>query len=176
MSNGLSKSFSVIGGNAPVDAQTIIKDADAAIGLRVVEVVALILEHGRLAQHREAMGEATRHKKLAMVVFGQFHRHMLAVGGRSLADIHRHIEHGTLHTPHQLALGERWALEMQATHHTIAAHALIVLAEVDVTHLLVKLPLRKTLEEISTSVLEDTRLNDHHALNLSLYYFHSVFI
>ena len=32
----------VIGGNVPVDAQTIIKDANTAIGLRVVEVVALI--------------------------------------------------------------------------------------------------------------------------------------
>ena len=40
----------VIGGNVPVYAQTIIKDADAAIGLRVVEVVALILEHGRLRE------------------------------------------------------------------------------------------------------------------------------
>ena len=34
----------------------------------------------------------------------------------------------------------------------------------------------KTLEEISTSILKDPRLNNHHTLNLSLYYFHGVYL
>ena len=41
----------------------------------------------------------------------------------------RDDNHSTLHASHQLALCKRRSLEMQATHHTITAHALIVLAK-----------------------------------------------
>ena len=40
-------------------------------------------------------------------------------------------------------------------------------------YLLVKLSLRKTLEEIATGVFEYARLNDEHAVDICLYYFHS---
>ena len=75
------------------------------------------------------MRKALRNKELTMIIFRQFHRHMLTVCRRTLTDIHGNIQHPTLHASHQLALGKRRSLEMQATHHTITAHALVVLAE-----------------------------------------------
>ena len=37
----------LVGGDSPVDAEAGVKDADAAIGLRMVELVALVLEYCR---------------------------------------------------------------------------------------------------------------------------------
>ena len=66
---------------------------------------------------------------------------------------------------------------MQASHHTIAAHRLVVLHEVDTMpkygrNFLVKLSLRETLEEVATGVFEYTGLNDEHAGDICLYYIH----
>ena len=75
------------------------------------------------------MRKALRNKELTMIIFSQFHRHMLAVCWRTFTDIHGNIQHSTLQASHQPALGKRRSLEMQATHYTIRTHALIVLAE-----------------------------------------------
>ena len=68
---------------------------------------------------------------------------------------------------------------MQATHYTIRAHALVVLAELHLVanqwlHLLFKLTLAEALEEIATSISKQARLNNEHAFNISLYYFHFI--
>ena len=115
-----------------------------------------------------------------MIIFSQFHSHMLTVGRRTLADIHGNIQHSTLHTSHQLALGKRRSLEMQATHHTIRTHALIVLAELYLVahqwlHLLFKLTLAEALKEIASSISKQARLNDEYAFNICLYYFHFLY-
>ena len=67
--------------------------------------------------------------------------------------------------------------EMQATHHTIRTHALIVLAELHLVayqwlYLLFKLSLAKAFKEIATSISKQARLNDEYAFNICLYYFH----
>ena len=69
--------------------------------------------------------------------------------------------------------------EMQATHNTIRTHALVVLAELHLVanqwlHFLFKLTLAKALEEIATSISKQTRLNNEHAFNISLYYVHYI--
>ena len=51
-------------GEVPVDVQGVIEDADATFGLGVIELIALILEHGCLAEYGKAMGKAFWHKKL----------------------------------------------------------------------------------------------------------------
>ena len=66
---------------APVDAEAIVKNADAAVRFGMVKLVALVLEHGRLAQHRETVGETFRDKELSVVVLGQLYGHVLAVSG-----------------------------------------------------------------------------------------------
>ena len=163
--------------NLPVDAQALVEDRDSPVSLRMIELIALILEHGSFAEYGKAMGKTTWNKELAMIILGQFHSHMLAIGRRTLANIHSHIKHGTLHAAHQVRLGEWRALEMKSAHHAIGRHTLVVLAEMDRmaqyrSHLLVKFTLRETLEEIATGILEDARLNDEHAIYISFDYFH----
>lgn len=70
---------------------------------------------------------------------------------------------------------------MQTTHHTIRAHALIVLAELHLVayqwlYFLFKLSLAKVFKEIATSISKQARLNDEHAIDISLYYFHFMII
>ena len=127
------------------------------------------------------MRKALRNKELTMIIFSQFHRHMLAVCWRTFTDIHGNIQHSTLHASHQLALGKRRSLEMQATHYTIRTHALIVLAELHLVayqwlYFLFKLTFTKALEGIATSISKQARFNDEHALNISLNNFHFMII
>ena len=56
--------------NLPVDAEALIMEADTAVGLGGVEVVALVLKYGRLAQYRKTVCEAAGHEKLPMILFG----------------------------------------------------------------------------------------------------------
>ena len=89
--------------------------------------------------------------------------------------IHGNIQHSTLHASHQLTLSKRRSLEMQATHYTIGAHTLVVLAELHLVahqwlYFLFKLTLAKALEEIATSISKQARFNDEHTINICLYY------
>lgn len=66
---------------------------------------------------------------------------------------------------------------MQASHHAIAAHRLVVLAEVntmsqDWDNLLFKLSLAETLEEVATSITEKARLYNEYAIYIGLDYIH----
>lgn len=158
----------------PVDAQTLVQDADAPVRFRMVEVVALVLEHRRLAQHGKAVSKALRNEELPVVVFRQLHRHVLPVRGAALADVHRYVQHRPLHAPHQLALRVRRPLEVQPAHHAVARHAFVVLYKNDGFHHLVKLPLRERFEEISSCVPENAWLDNYHAVYTCLYYVHFI--
>ncbi len=123
------------------------------------------------------MRKALRNKELTMIIFSQFHRHMLAVCWRTFTNIHGNIQHSTLHASHQLALCKRRSLEMQATHHTITAHALIVLAKLHLVahqwlYFLLKLTLAEALDEIATNISKQARLKDEYAIYICLYYVH----
>ena len=68
----------------------------------------------------------------------------------------------------QLALRVRCLQEMQASHYAIAAHWLIVLAEVNTVsqdwgNLLFKLSLAEALEEISSSITEEAWLYNEYS-------------
>lgn len=91
----------------PVDGEGGVDDRDAAVGLGMVVVVTLILEHGDVGEHREAVCETSGDEELPVIVLRQLHCHMLAIGWRALADVDRHIEHRALHAAHQLRLRER---------------------------------------------------------------------
>ncbi len=89
----------------------------------------------------------------------------------------RDDNHSTLHASHQLALCKRRSLEMQATHHTITAHALIVLAKLHLVahqwlYFLLKLTLAEALDEIATNISKQARLKDEYAIYICLYYVH----
>ena len=49
---------------APVNAKGFVLDVDAAIGLRMVELITFVLEDSGLGENGEAMGEATRDEEL----------------------------------------------------------------------------------------------------------------
>ena len=72
-------------------------------------------------------------------------------------------------------MGIWWALEMQTSHHTIAAHRLVVLAEVNTVsqdwgNLLFKLSLAEALEEVATRVAEEAWLYNEYAFYFSFDY------
>ena len=100
------------GGDAPVDAEGVIEDADASVGLGVVELVTLVLEYGGLAEYGKTVGEALRDEELAMVVFGEFYSYVLTVGWGAFADVNGYIQDSAFDTANEFALGEGWALEM----------------------------------------------------------------
>ena len=66
---------------------------------------------------------------------------------------------------------------MQASHDAIAAHRLVVLAEVNAVtqdwgYFLFKLSLTEALEEVAASITEEAWLNDEHAINIGFDYIH----
>ena len=73
--------YCVPGRYMPVDTQAIVKDTDASVSLWMVELIALVLEHRRLAQHGKTVCKPFRNEKLAVVVLGQFHGDMFSVSG-----------------------------------------------------------------------------------------------
>ena len=124
------------------------------------------------------MGKALWDEELDMIIFCQLYSHMLAISWRTLAYIYGDIEDSTLYAAHQLALCVRWSLEVQASHHAIAAHRLIVLAEVNTVsqdwgNLLFKLSLAEALEEVTTRVAEEAWLYNENAINFCFNYIHN---
>lgn len=150
-------------GDAPVDSKGVVKDADATVGLGMVELIALVLEDCCLAQYGKTMGKALGDEELTMVVLCQLHGDMLAVGGTALADIYCDIKDGSPDTAHEFALGERGTLEMEAAHDAVGGHGFVVLDEGDGMtkeggYFLIELPLGEALEEVSSIVTEDLGL------------------
>ena len=127
------------------------------------------------------MGKTLWDEELAMIVFCQFYSHMLAISRGSPANIYSYIEYSTFYAAYQLTLCIRWALEVQASHHAIAAHRLVVLAEVntmsqDWDNLLFKLSLAETHEEVATRVAEEAWLYNEYAIYISFDYIHCFLI
>ena len=70
---------------------------------------------------------------------------------------------------------------MQTSHHAIAAHKLVVLAEVntvsqDCGNLLFKLSLAEALEEVATRVTEEAWLYNENAIYIGFDFIHCYFI
>ena len=105
--------------NPPVDTQRFIQNADTTVRFGMIEIVALVLEDGCFAQYRKTVGKTLRNEELPMVFFRQFHSHVLSVSRAPLADVYRHIEHGSSDTTYQLALCIRRTLKVQSTHYTV---------------------------------------------------------
>ena len=81
---------------APVNAQGFVLDVDSAIGLRMIELIAFVLEDSGLRENSEAMGKAPRNKELTMIVFCQFYCYMLAECRRAFTDVNGYVEDAPL--------------------------------------------------------------------------------
>ena len=118
-------------GDLPVNAEAFICDGDASVCLGVIELIALILEDGCLAQHCKAVGKTFRNKELPVIVFCKFDGNVLSVGGRALTQVDGNVENSTFNAANKFALCVGRALEMQSSHYTIGGHAFVVLHEFD---------------------------------------------
>ena len=65
--------------DTPINTKRIIKDTDTTISLRMIELIALILEYSRFTQYSKTMSKATWYKELAVVILCQFYSHMLTI-------------------------------------------------------------------------------------------------
>ena len=109
----------LLGRNLPVDVQRRVGEQNTAIGLWIIEIVALIGEDRALAQYRKSMGKTARDIELTMALGIQFHSKMLTIGRTILAQVHRHIQHTALCAADQLGLSLRWTLEVQTAYYAV---------------------------------------------------------
>lgn len=119
----------------PVNIQIRIIPGNRPFSFRMIEIITLVLEDDLFAQHTKTMCEATRNKKLTVIVFCQFNRNMFSKCGRTLADIDSHIKNCTLDYPYQFALGKRRFLKMETANDTVARFGFIVLNKSRLTYI-----------------------------------------
>lgn len=162
----------LVGRDPPVDRQIGVVPGQRTFRLRGIEVVALVLEDHLIGQDAESVRKTARDEELAMILFGQFHGDMLAEGGRAAADVHRHIQHGTLDHADEFRLCMGRFLEMQPAEHAVGRLALVVLDENRVADLLLKIAQRERFEEVAAFIAEDAGFDDHHTFDICLDYFH----
>ena len=110
----------------PVNGQRRIVPGNAALVGGCIVVGRFVEELRHLGQHHKPVRKARWHPQLAVVVFAQFFSYPLAKGRRTLANVHRHINHRAAHHPHQLALG-LLDLIVQPPQHALRTAAVVVL-------------------------------------------------
>ena len=127
----------ILGGNdrgglqLPVYRQRRVVPAYAAFVFRIPVIGGLVQEIRGLGKNTEAVREAFRYPQHEFVLGRQFQRDMLAESRRTLADIHRDIEHRALHHAHQFAL-RMLDLIVQSAQHVLRGARVVVLHEIDI--------------------------------------------
>ena len=149
--------------DSPVYGEGRVVEADAALRLFAVEIVALISEDRRLGQHGKAVGKAARNHELTVVFRRKLHGHMPSVGGRAAAKIHGHVQHRAFEHAHQLGLGVFAFLKMQSAHRAVAGFRLIILHEVVEKPGSLKSGLAVAFKKVAALVGKDARLDDEDA-------------
>ena len=138
----------------------------------MVELITLVKYDGFIAQHREAVGKAFGDEQLQEILIRQLKTLPLAVGRASCAQIDRHIQDLPLQHTHQLGLGKRFQLVMQAADHAEARLRLVVLHPGEVESLLPHLAVVVTLEKVSPFILKDAGSDDQQSFYAGFFYFH----
>ena len=115
--------------NHPVDAEVGVVPSNGAFGLWGVVVVALVLEDGFVAQYGKAMGKATRHEELAVVVLGEQAGDVLPERGTSVTNVNSDVEHAATDDTDEFGLCERRFLKVEASDNASCRARLVVLHE-----------------------------------------------
>ena len=76
-----------ISGQAPINREIRVIPCNCTLCLRMIEIIALVLEDHLIGKDAESMGESPGHKKLKMILFTQLHREVLPISRRILSDI-----------------------------------------------------------------------------------------
>lgn len=124
--------------------------------LRCIEVVAFILEDHFVCQYAETVGKSAWNEELTVVFSREFHFHVLSESRRSATYVNGYIKYGALNDTYQLALCERWLLEMKSAHYSVRRFAFIVLYEMDFAYLFIKSALGKRFKKVSAVISEDS--------------------
>ena len=95
---------------------------------------------------------------------------MLTVGWGTFADVDGDVEDGALDAADEFGLGEWWGLEVEAAHHAVGGHALVVLYELDAMtkdwgDCFVEVTFGEALEEVAAGVAEYFWFNNYYAVN-----------
>lgn len=104
-----------ISGQAPINREIRVIPCNCTLCLRMIEIIALVLEDHLIGKDAESMGESPGHKKLKMILFTQLHREVLPISRRILSDIYCNVENTAFYDPYKLCLGKGVFLEMKAT-------------------------------------------------------------
>ena len=128
-------------GHAPVDVEAFVEQGDTGIRFGGVEIVALVFEHGDVAEHSETVGESARNEELTMVFGGEFDGHMLSESGTTVADVYGDIDHAALGAAHEFALRVGHALIVETAHDTACGARFVVLDKADGANFFVKFAL-----------------------------------
>lgn len=91
----------------PINTQGRIEQLNATIRLGMIKLVTLILEHGGLTEHREAMRKALINKHLPMILPTNLYRLVLPISRGVFPQIYGYIEHRPADDPNQLSLRKR---------------------------------------------------------------------
>src|SRR5512135_2531963 len=143
----------------PGDAELRIIPAQAVLGIRLVQLGALVLEQGRVAQDAEAVGEPFRHIELPPVLGRERHPNPSGEGRRAASDVDGHVEDLTLQYREQLTL-RIWVLEVEPAKHAPEGVREVVLHERRGQPGRPVAGAVPGLEEVTSLVAEDLGLDD----------------
>ena len=149
-----------ISGQAPINREIRVIPCNCTLCLRMIEIIALVLEDHLIGKDAESMGESPGHKKLKMILFTQLHREVLPISRRILSDIYCNVENTAFYDPYKLCLGKGVFLEMKATEDPVGGFTLIVLNKVDFPYFISEFSKIEGLEKIASRVSKDSRFDD----------------
>jgi|GEM_PF-3360199 len=149
-----------ISGQAPINREIRVIPCNCTLCLRMIEIIALVLEDHLIGKDAESMGESPRHKKLKMILFTKLYGKMFPVSRRILTDIYCNVENRAFYNPYQLCLGKGFFLEMKATEDPVRGFTLIVLDKVDFPYFISEFSKIEGLEKIASRVSKDSRFDD----------------
>lgn len=156
----------------PVYAEFGVCDGYSSLCLGAIQIIALVLEYGGIAEYGESVSETTGNEELPVIVFGQNHADMAPVSGRVRADIDCHVKHLAADAAHQLGLGVRRRLEVKSAHNAAYGTGFVVLDEVNRANQSVECLLVVRFEEITPRILKNAWLQNVNARYVCLDQFH----
>lgn len=150
-----------IGRDRPFDADRRIGEVQSGIARRRIISVALIGDLGVRLEGAETMGKTARHEETVAVLGGERGGDPATIGRRALAEIDGNVENGAAHDAHELGLGGRWGLEMEAADRAdLTRERLIILHEGNVQASFRQHGRTERLHEVAPRVLEPARLEE----------------
>src|SRR6266508_1338270 len=103
-------------GQRPLEPEARIVVAQAALGVRGVELTDLVARFGGVLEDLVTVGEALRHVDGPVIVGGQLDRHVPQVGRAVWAEVDDDVDDRPARAAHELRLGSGRVLEMHPAH------------------------------------------------------------